>query len=338
MAHLIESMMSVREKPWHYAQTAEVTKIIQEAPTSKEALIAAGLDWNVESRPVCMENGIVIPGYKANVRDKDNKCLGIVSERYKIVNNADAFAFTDALIGETEFGEVRYATAGSLNGGRKVWLLAEMPVRKILDDDVEPFICFANSFDGSGAVQVCATPVRVCCNNTMTGEATTAEERQSSFTTMMELALNTAKRKWSTKHVGDMQSKIEEARMCLQLADNYMIKLDEEADRLANARLYKEQIDEILDELFSVDDDATERKKQNVQSTKESFYVAYFMPDIEKFRDTAWGAVNAMSDFITHATPKRNTKNYNENRWGKIMDGHVIMDQFVNLVNKKISV
>lgn len=320
MAHLIESMMSVREKPWHYAQTAEVTKIIQEAPTSKEALIAAGLDWNVESRPVCMENGIVIPGYKANVRDKDNKCLGIVSERYKIVNNADAFAFTDALIGETEFGEVRYATAGSLNGGKRVWLLAEMPVRKILDDDVEPYICFANSFDGSGAVQVCTTPIRVCCNNTMT------------------LALNTAKRKWSTKHVGDMQSKIEEAKLCLQLADSYMIKLDEEADRLANARLYKEQIDEILDELFPVEEDATERRKQNVQSTKESFYVAYFMPDIEKFRDTAWGAVNAMSDFVTHATPKRNAKNYNENRWGKIMDGHAIMDQFVDLVNKKISV
>ena len=320
MAHMIETMMSVREKPWHYAQTSEVTKIIQEAPNSQEALIAAGLDWIVESKPVYMENGIEIPGYKANVRDKDNKCLGIVSDRYKIVNNADAFAFTDALIGDTEFGEVKYATAGSLNGGKKVWLLAEMPVRKILDDDVEPYICFANSFDGSGAVQVCATPVRVCCNNTMT------------------LALNTAKRKWSTKHVGDMQSKIEEARMCLQLTDKYMQGLADEADRLANAKLYKEQIDEILDELFPIDDNNTDRKKRNVQAEKDNFYVAYFMPDIAKFRDTAWGAVNAMSDVVTHQTPKRNTKSFNENRWGKIMDGHVIFDRFVELVNRKISV
>lgn len=320
MAHLIETMFSVREKPWHYAQTSDVTKIIQEAPTSKDALIAAGLDWIVESKPVCMENGIVIPGYKANVRDKDNKCLGIVSERYKIVQNNEAFEFTDALVGETEFGEVRYETAGSLNGGKKIWLLAKMPTRKILDDDIEPYICFANSFDGSGAVQVCATPIRVVCANTL------------------NIALNSAKRKWSTKHVGDMQSKLEEARMCLQLTDKYMQNLDIEADRLANAKLYKEQIDEILDELFPIDDNDSDRKKQNVQDAKDSFYVAYFMPDILKFGESAWRAVNAMSDFVTHSTPKRNTASFNENRWGKIMDGHAIMDQFVELVNKKISV
>lgn len=320
MAHMVESMFSVREKPWHYAQTADVTKIIQEAPNSQEALIAAGLDWNVEAKPVYMESGIEIPGYKANVRDKDNKCLGIVSDRYKIVNNAEAFAFTDALVGDTEFGEVKYATAGSLNGGKKVWLLAEMPTRKVLDDDIEPYICFANSFDGSGAVQVCATPIRVCCNNTM------------------NLALNTAKRKWSTKHVGDMQSKLEEARMCLQLADKYMQRLDEEADRLANARLYKEQIDEILDELFPVDDNDTDRKKRSVQAEKDSFYVAYFMPDILKFGESAWRAVNAISDLVTHQAPKRNTASFNENRWGKIMDGHIMFDRFVELVNQKIAV
>lgn len=320
MAHMIETMFSVREKPWHYAQTSEVTKIIQEAPTSSEALIAAGLDWNVESRPVYMENGIMIPGYKANVRDKDDKCLGIVSERYKIVQNNEAFEFTDALIGETEFGEVRYETAGALNGGKKIWLLAKMPTRKILDDDIEPYICFANSFDGSGAVQVCATPIRVCCSNTM------------------NLALNTAKRKWSTKHVGDMQSKLEEAKLCLQLADKYMIQLDIEADRLANAKLYKEQIDEILDELFPIDDNATDRKKRNVEEIKQEYYMCWLQPDIAKFMNTAWGAVNAMSDLVTHSAPKRNTANFNENRWGKIMDGHVLMDQFVELVNKKIAV
>ena len=191
--------------------------------------------------------------------------------------------------------------------------------RKILDDDIEPYICFANSFDGSGAVQVCATPVRVCCANTMA------------------LALNTAKRKWSTKHVGDMQSKLEEARLCLQLADKYMTNLDIEADRLANARLYEEQISEILDEMFPVDDKATERKKNNILQFKNQFWTAYSMPDIQQFEDSAWKAVNAMSDIVTHAAPQRASATYNENRWGKLMDGHPIMDQFVTLVNKKIA-
>lgn len=321
MAHNIETMFSAgRVKPWHYAETSEVTKLIQEAPTSKDALHHAGLDWMVEQTPVYMENGVLIPNYKANVRSTDKSCLGIVTDRYKIVQNTEAFEFTDAIVGETENGVATYETAGSLCGGRKIWLLAKMPVQKVLDDDVEPYMFFSNSHDGSGAIKVGMTPIRIVCNNTL------------------NMALNSAKRSWSTKHVGDMQSKLEEAKLCLQMADKYMQNLDIEADRLANATLYKEQIDEILDELFPINDNDTDRKKQNVQSAKDSFYVAYFMPDILKFGESAWRAVNAMSDMVTHSTPKRNTASYNENRWGKIMDGHVLMDQFVELVNKKISV
>lgn len=321
MAHNVESMFSAgRVVPWHYELTKDVTKLIQEAPTSKDALQLAGLDWTVEQKPVYMENGIVIPNYKANVRNTDGSCLGIVTDRYKIVQNTEAFEFTDAIVGETEDGVVRYETAGSLCGGRKIWLLAKMPTKKILDDDVDPYMFFSNSHDGSGAIKIGMTPIRICCANTLA------------------MALNSAKRSWSTKHVGDMQSKLEEAKLCLQMADKYMQNLDIEADRLANATLYKEQIDEILNELFPIDDNDSDRKKQNVQSAKDNFYVAYFMPDILKFGESAWRAVNAMSDMVTHSTPKRNTASYNENRWGKIMDGHAIMDQFVELVNKKISV
>lgn len=321
MAHNVESMFSAgRMKPWHYAETSEVTKLIQEAPTSKDALHYAGLDWEVLQTPVFTEDLTEIPNYKANVRSTDKSVLGIVTDRYKIVQNTEAFEFTDAIVGETENGVVTYETAGSLCGGRKIWLLAKMPVQKVLDDDVEPYMFFSNSHDGSGAIKVGMTPIRIVCNNTL------------------NMALAGAKRSWSTKHVGDMKSKLEEAKMCLSMADKYMQNLDIEADRLANAKLYKEQIDEILDEMFPVDDDATECKKRNIQSVKDGFYVAYFMPDILKFGESAWRAVNAMSDMVTHSAPKRNTKNYNENRWGKIMDGHAMMDQFVELVNRKISV
>ena len=71
MAHMImetDQMFSVREKPWHYELTKEHTKIIQEAPNSREALVAAGLDWNVVSMPVYQENGLLIPGYPGRLR------------------------------------------------------------------------------------------------------------------------------------------------------------------------------------------------------------------------------------------------------------------------------
>lgn len=327
MAANVETMFSVRQVPWHGLGT-----IIQEAPTSADALRLAGLDWEVEQKPAFMKigtkvvGGIEVPSYvevpncKVNVRSTDNAVLGTVTDRYKIVQNKEAFEFTDALVGETEDGVVKYETAGSLCGGKKVWLLAKMPTTKVLDDEVDPYMFFSNSHDGKGAINVGMTPIRIVCNNTL------------------NMALNTAKRQWSTKHVGDMQSKLEEAKMCLQMGHKYMQSLADEADRLANAKLYKEQLDEILDELFHADENDSDRKKNNMKAEKDNFYVAYFMPDIAKFRETAWGAVNAMSDVITHQVPKRRTESFNENRWGRIMDGHAIFDKFVELVDQKIAV
>ena len=121
MAHMImanDSMFSVRVKPWHYEETKEVTKLIQEAPTSKDALHLAGLDWTVDQTDVYTESGLLIPGYKANRRSSDDTILGIVSDKYKVVQNTEAFEFTDAIVGETEDGVVKYETAGSLCGGR----------------------------------------------------------------------------------------------------------------------------------------------------------------------------------------------------------------------------
>lgn len=323
MAHCIEmndSMFSVREKPWHYMKTQERCKILADAPNSAEALKLAGLDWTVEQTPVFMDDGTEIENYKANIRSDDKTVLGIVTNRYKIVQNADAFSFTDAIVGETEDGIVRYETAGSLNGGKRVWLLAKMPTKKVLDDDVEPYMVFSNSHDGTGAIKICMTPIRVVCNNTLS------------------LALSAAQRSWSTKHVGNLDEKLAEARHCLGMANLYMDALDEEADRLANIKLDFEQINEILDQMFPVTDNDSDRKKANIQKVKDNYSVCYFMPDIAKFKGTAWGAVNAMSDMIGHSAPNRNTANYEENRWGKIMDGHAWMDEFVKLVNAKVGV
>ena len=292
MAANVESMFYVRETPWHGLGTR-----VEEAVTSDEALRIAGLNWQVDQTDVYTHEGLIIPGYKANRRSTDNAILGIVSDRYKIVQNTEAFEFTDAIVGETEDGVVKYETAGSLSGGKRIWLLAKMPTKNIVGDDVEPYMFFSNSHDGSGAIKVGMTPIRVVCQNTL------------------NMAMNTAKRQWSTKHVGDMQSKLEEAKLCLMMANDYMINLDIEADKLVNKKLYEEQIEEILDMMFPVSDNASERKKNNVLQFRQNFWKAYDMPDIAKFKDSAWKAVNAMSDCVTHSAPLRNTETYYEKRW-----------------------
>ena len=205
MSANVETMFSVRAVPWHGLGT-----IVEEAPTSKEAIELAGLNWKVESKPVFNEKNEEIPGFIANTRNTDGKVFGIVSNRYNIVQNEDAFSFTDSLIG----GDVKYETAGSLREGKTVWLLAKMPEKKILGDKVDPYICFTNSHDGFGAVKVCMTPVRVVCNNTL------------------NLALDSASRMWSTRHIGDIQTKLQEAKITLLHANQYMNELNVTAEKL----------------------------------------------------------------------------------------------------------
>ena len=90
MAANVETMFSVREKPWHGIGT-----VVQDAPDSKEAIQLAGLDWKVVQQNVYTDGGILVPGYRANVRDTDQSVFGVVSDRYQVVQNEEAFAFTD---------------------------------------------------------------------------------------------------------------------------------------------------------------------------------------------------------------------------------------------------
>lgn len=308
MSANVETMFYVRETPWHGLGTR-----VEEAPTSEEALHLAGLDWTVEQHPVQLSGGATIPGYKANVRSTDKHVLGIVSDRYKIVQNTEAFSFTDELIG----GDVRYETAGSLQNGKRVWLLAKMPQTKVAGDEVDPYLCFTNTHDGTGSIRACMTPIRVVCNNTL------------------NLALNTANRSWSACHTGNMEDKLQEARMCLELADQYMEKLDKRADQLANTNVSEDQIQALLADLFPESEEVTERKKKTIEKSKEEFYVCYLRPDIAQFAGTAWGVINAMSDMVCHSEPHRKTANYQANNWGRIMDGHKMLDRTVELLTAK---
>lgn len=146
MAANVETMFYVRETPWHGLGVK-----VASAPKSQEALRLAGLDWKVIQEPIYTGNEEKIEGFKANVRDLDRKVLGVVTDRYKIIQNEEAFAFTDELLGEG----VRYETAGSLMGGRKVWLLARLPHEYIITGErISPYLVFSNTHDGSGAVKV----------------------------------------------------------------------------------------------------------------------------------------------------------------------------------------
>lgn len=302
MAAEVETMFYTRETPWHGLGTR-----VMEAPSSKEALYLSGLDWNVEQEPIYTETGNWIRGFKANIRNTDQKVLGVVTDRYRVIQNEEAFAFTDELLGEG----IRYETAGSLQGGRKVWLLAHLPHEYIIAGErISPYLLFSNTHDGSGAIRAAVTPIRVVCNNTL------------------NLALNTAKRSWSTIHTGDIRSKLEEAKNTLFMANAYMDELGREFENLRRKKLTEKQVMEYIGLLIPLDENGTSQQKKNVIRLQNNMKMRYFdAPDLHDVGHNAYRFINAVSDFATHAEPLRKTANYREQVFARTVEGNPLIDK-----------
>ena len=308
MAADVETMFSVRVKPWHGIGT-----IVENCPDSEDALRLAGLDWKVQQKEVCTSDGTLIPGYKANVRDFDQSILGVVSDRYQVVQNEEAFAFTDELLA----GGVRYETAGALQGGKRTFLLARLPQRFIIaGDEISPYFVIMNSHDGSCSIKAAMTPVRVVCQNTL------------------NLAFRRAKRTWMTKHTTNIMERIEDARATLQFAEQYMGELGKGIDDLARKRLTDKKVMEYMSEFFPVTEDMTAAQKKNNLSLLNDMKARYFdAPDLQGLGKNGYRFINAVSDFATHAEPIRRTKNYRENLFLKTVDGNPLIDRAYQMAN-----
>ena len=307
MSANVESMFYVRETPWHGLGTK-----VMEAADSEGALIAAGLNWNVIQEPIFTGENEPIRGYKANIRDSDRRVLGVVTDRYKVIQNHEAFAFTDELVGQG----VRYETAGSQQDGKKVWLLAHMPHEYIISGErISPYLLFSNTHDGSGAIKVALTPIRVVCNNTL------------------NLALSTAKRSWSMVHTGDIRSKMQEARDTLFMAEKYMDELGKEFEALRLKKLSDQKVMEYIEVLLPVEDGSTPQQIKNIERLREDMKIRYFdAPDLQDTGKNAYRFINAVSDFATHAKPLRRTANYKENLFARTAEGNPLIDRAYQMI------
>lgn len=307
MSAEVETMFYTRVAPWHGLGTC-----VENAPGSQEALKVAGLDWKVVQKPIFTEEGQLVGGFKANIRDRDNQILGVVTDRYKVVQNEEAFAFTDQLLGEG----VTYETAGSLQGGRRTWILAKLPQRYIISgDEITPYLVFMNSHDGTGAIKAAMTPIRVVCQNTL------------------NLALSNAKRSWSANHVGNINGKLDDARYTLLYADKYMAELGRSIDRLNQIRLSDQKVYEYINALFPLADNATEQQKKNLLRMKEDVKARYFeAPDLKHIGKNGYRFVNAVSDFATHSKPLRERSTYRENLFSRTIEGNPMIDRAYSLL------
>ena len=293
MAHELEtqngvaSFASLREPAWHGLGT-----VFDVEKNTSEMLAAANLNnWNVRLEDMPIPSHLTSDKqYQYVVRtnpttDTQTDVLGVVGERYHVLQNEDLFSFGDNILD----GGGRWETAGSLKGGRVVFGSLALERETVLDpngvaDVVKTYLLINTSHDGSIAIQASITPVRVVCANTL------------------NVALNRTKKKdgvkqsFKIRHTQTANGKVQIARQTLGLANAYM----DEFDKMAHAMIAKEISAQDFNNIILAaypkpekDNKGSFKKWENKVDVINDIYTGEFNGMIS---GNAWGAFNALTE------------------------------------------
>jgi phage/plasmid-like protein (TIGR03299 family) len=297
-----DTQFSARTMPWH-----GMAKVSDKALNMKEALIYSGLDWKVEKRPLFFpgSGGIYHDSLEAFgiVRVTDEKLLGVHGEGYNPIQNEESFEFCETLLQEG----ATYETAGSLFGGKRIFITANLRSIDILGDSVNEYLVLANSHDGSMPMTGMITPIRVVCNNTL------------------RMAISEAKRIVKIRHTKNAVDRIDLARQILGLAHKYTDKIRENAEKMFTIEFNGNKLDNFIDKVFGYDEKdetVSSRMKNQIDSQRDQFVECLQAPDLENFGGTAWGVFQALSDFDSHRPVPRDSQNSKDRNFLRIIDGN----------------
>jgi phage/plasmid-like protein (TIGR03299 family) len=285
---------------WH---DPDGSYVLDEIPDSETMINAAHLDWHVDLRPVCNQDGQIIEGYSTTVRTDTGTHLGIMSDSYRVVQNVEAFKFLDGLLQD---GIMKYESAGALRDGRTVFALARMPsVDEIAEgDSLNRYVLWLNSHDATGSLFCIPTSVRVVCSNT----AALAIRGQRGI-----------------RHIGDMDSKLKKAHELLSQADQQFTDYRDKAKLLATRRYSNEQANQYIDTLLPVPE--TEGRACTIRERKVEAIRTAFRSErnqLPSIRGTYWSLYNSVSEAVDHGkfyAFKGNGRTRSENRMQSVLMG-----------------
>lgn len=279
--------MYVRQEPWHRLGTK-----LDSPPTSAEAIGAAKLDWRVKKVPLyAIEGGgvaavanrfAVVPEHRWG--KPDCPIFGVVGKDYTPLQNADAFAFFDSIVG---MKAAIYHTAGALGDGQRVWVLAKLPgeIRVVGDDVSHKYLLLANGHDGNTAVQMKFTPVRVVCKNTLS------------------LALDTGPTV-SVHHGWNFVGRMEDAKKALGLITDRFTRLEREFKSMASVQMSKELLATYLKAVFpdppKTGNDRTQRAILRDREESARLFETGPGNGLADVKDTLWAAFNGVTDHVDH--------------------------------------
>lgn len=291
MAHELESdksFASFREPAWHGLGT-----VFNEEVSTKKMLELANLqDWNVRLEEVEVPEGFSSDktyNYVARTNPFDKSqtdILGVVGERYRILQNEELFDFGDALLD----GGGRWETAGSIKGGRQVFGSLALERETVLDptgvsDKVNTYLLVNTSHDGSIAIQASVTPVRVVCANTLNLALGSGVGRNRNI-----------KQSFKIRHTQTASGKIQAAREALGLANVYMDEFDKLAQEMIQQTVTNDQFMKMVELAYPVPEENKKGAMAKYQNKIDLIEYIYTGPYNDTIAGTAWGALNALTE------------------------------------------
>lgn len=271
------AMMYAGEKlPWHGLGTQ-----VLDAPTSEEALVAAGLNWEVKLGNLYGPRKTKVPDLRAIYRSDTGGVLGVASPRYRPFQNVEAFDFLDSLVAD---GVMTYETAGSLFDGKKVWILARMEEDwKVGDEDFASFLLLSTSHDAKDSLRIFTTEVRVVCHNTY--QYAVGQNERSGGATIRIV------------HSPSMSRRLEQARDVLQVSTEATRRMRDLLSKAADIPIKPKVLTEVTDVLFgSLDNDTPAQRRKAIET-----FQAIYAEEVNHNGETAYTLLNTVTGYADHA-------------------------------------
>ena len=289
----VENMFSVRETPWHKLGT-----VLENPPTIQEAIELSGLNWPVELKPLFLGNGTLVT-HKAVVRGDSGNVLGIVGPRYTPLQNAEAFDWFNAFV---ENGEVSLETAGSLDEGRRIWVMARIardPSVIVPNDEILKYLMLSNSHDGTLAIRVGYTPIRIVCANTL------AMAHNSNASKLIRI-----------RHTASSKVALDKLQDIMNLVDREFEATAEQfrflASKTFNQKDVREYVKAVLGKSKVADEDLPTRTKNQLDD------IIGLLEDenqrLNGVNGTYWAAYNAVNQYLNYDAG-RNDNNRMSSLW-----------------------
>ena len=304
-----EHIIVDRTTTWH-----AIGKTVEQCRDLEGVLQASGLDYTVVKEPVFArpdrgDNLLsLIPNRFITMRENDGHMYDIVSDKFEIVQNREAFDFVNYM-GE----DLQFEKAGETDNGM-VYIIAKLPEVDILGDAFVPHVIFRNGFTGKIKITAAICPLRLVCQN------------------QFNFAFRNTQNSTTIRHVQNAHDKLEEAREVLKMSADYMAELNAMAQQYVGIKLGKKDLDRVLDNMFPIVDPENMNafKRHQLEEQREKFKSAYLADDNYHFRGTAWGMINAYTDFITHKAPQGNTSTKEEGKFMTVTFHPGLMNAILN--------